>query len=144
MRTYNTPNNNRSSYYDDREDRSGRQARPDGNGRPRYEDERGNGYAPERQAADEPPNPTANLGDGWVAAHEAQVKHFTVNVWKRRGVSGLRAYSLTLTRTFYSERSGGYRTTSKLFAEDAPLAAEAFTAAAEWIRREAREEAPPF
>jgi hypothetical protein len=69
----------------------------------------------------------------WTAAHEVRVQHITVTIWKRRGATGLAAYSLTLTRSFWSHRANGYRSTNKLFAEDAPLAAQAFRTAYEWI-----------
>ncbi len=142
MRTYNAPNNNRNSYYDEREER---RARPYGNGRPRYEDGGPGDYRNERQAPAEPASdPNMNLRDGWSVAHEVRVKHITVTIWRHRGENGLAAYSLTLTRSFYSQRSHGYRTTTKLFAEDAPLAAEAFTRAYDWLRQQAGEENPPF
>jgi hypothetical protein len=70
------------------------------------------------------------------AVHEVQVEHITVTIWQRDGVSGLEAYSLTVTRSFYSQRHRQYLTTTKLYAEDAVLAAEALGRAFEWVRQE--------
>jgi hypothetical protein len=144
MRTYNARNNNPRDSYDETTG-ARRSEAPHGNGRPRSEEDGPGGYDNERQAPAEPASdPNMNLRDGWSVAHAVRVKHITVTIWRRQGATGLAAYSLTLTRSFYSQRSHGYRTTTKLFAEDAPLAAEAFTRADDWLRQQAGDEAPPF
>jgi hypothetical protein len=145
MRTYDERDgNNRKTYYDqdDRAPRGGQRYR---NGRS-YERQEEPRYGGERQAPRPRTGQNMDLTE-WAVAHEVKVKNIKVTIWLRQGRSGRDGrpiYSLTLTRTFQSNQRGGYLTTNKLFAEDAPLAAEAFRLAAEWLEQGGDEEPPPF
>lgn len=143
MRTYDERDNNQESYYDDRDEEAPRNGRPDRNGRARDEDEERPRYRDGRRRSPERgQGPNMDLTE-WTVAERIRVKHITVTIWQRAGRRGRPVYSLTLTRTFQSGR-GGYLNTNKLFADDAPLAAEAFRLAAEWLQQGPAEEAPPF
>lgn len=74
--------------------------------------------------------------------YDVRAEHLTATVWQRPGQTGLAAYSVTLVRHFYSRRSRQYLTTTKLFAEDVPLAIEALTTAYAWMRAEIGEPLP--
>jgi hypothetical protein len=145
MRNYDERTSNRRSYDDDRaQPPRGGQRYGNGHGnhdreeRPRYQDRREASRRSEEENGDAPE---------WTPAHEVRVKHISVTIWQREGRSGRDGrplYSLTLTRTFQSSERGGYLTTNKLFASDAPLAAEAFRLAAEWLEQGAPADDIPF
>ncbi len=144
MRTYDE-RNNRQSYYDDHNGRSPSRGRPYGNGRARYDEEERPRYQSEREPSEERPVGVNMDLTEWNVAHEIRVKHITVTIWQRVRRSERPVYSLTLTRTFRSHQRGGYLSTNKLFADDAPLAAEAFRLAGEWLEQGAApSEASPF
>lgn len=76
------------------------------------------------------------------AVYEARMQHITATVWERSGHTGWAAYTVTLTRTFYSERRGQYLTTTQLFAEDVALALEALADAYAWLRQQVGDPVP--
>jgi hypothetical protein len=141
MRNTTERNGKGRDYYDQREERPPQRGNPYGNGQRRYEDDDRGG-----RRSDEAPAPRTGSNmdlSEWMVAHRVRVDHITVTIWQRRGARERPTYSLTLVRTFQT-RSRGYLSTTKLFAEDAPLAAEAFRKAAEWLKQGAEEEPIPF
>jgi hypothetical protein len=142
MRTYDERTNNRQSDYDDRDEAPPRNGRPYRNGRRNNESAEQPRYQNAREASRPRVGQNMDLTE-WSVAHEVRVQHIKVTIWLRQGRSERPIYSLTLTRTFRSQR--GYLSTNKLFADDAPLAAEAFRLADEWLQQgAAASDAPPF